>query len=131
MSVTQGFLFRFSVIKPQLLRGYLSQIVAGLTHSVSPERLAFIAANIPKIGIVTGDNDHLVHPSGSESIKLAMNRALVNEDQQDIKRVELLKFEGAGHAIHIQNEAEFNELIDRCAKEGRTLIENGWKGKYI
>jgi hypothetical protein len=102
--------------------GNVSQMVAGLTHNVSPERLAFIAANVPKIAIVTGDCDYLVHTSGSERIKAAMDGGA---DQ----RVEFLKWEGVGHAIHIQSESQLNKVIERCAKEGRALIENGWTGK--
>jgi len=60
-----------------------------------------------------------------------MDRAIDNEDKQDTKRVELLKWEGAGHGIHLQNEIRFNKLVERCAKEGRALIENGWTGKNI
>jgi len=126
----EDILYRFSINKPQLIWGHLSQLIAGFTHNVSPERLAFIAANIPKIAIVTGDNDVLIDPSGSESIKVAMDKAIINGDQGDVKRVEFLKWEGR-HAIHIQNETEFNQLIERCAKEGKTLIENSWTGRKI
>lgn len=115
----------FSMSKRQLIWGSISQMIAGLTHSVSPERLAYIAANIPKIVIVTGDTDNLVHTSGSERLKAAM----CDKSDQDSNRVEFLKWEGVGHAIHMQMESQFNELIERCAKEGLGLIENGWTGK--
>ena len=103
-------------------------MVAGLTHNVSSDRLAFIADNIPKIAIITGDSDNLVHPSGSERIYAAMNGG-GGANQQDFQRVEYLKWEGVGHAIHIQRESQLNEVIERCAKEGRAMIENGWTWK--
>jgi len=118
----EQYMYRFSMSKPQLIWGGISQMIAGLTHNVSPERLAFIAANIPKIAIATGDTDNLVHTSGSERLYAAMC-------DQDSNRVEFLKWEGAGHGVHIQMESQLNELIERCAKEGRALIENGWTGK--
>jgi len=36
--------------------GSFSQMAAAVTHYVSPERLAYIAANIPKIAIVTEED---------------------------------------------------------------------------
>ncbi|CAA7268984.1 unnamed protein product [Cyclocybe aegerita] len=121
----EGFLFRVSITKPQLLLGHISQMCAALTHHVSPERLAYIAANIPKIAIVTGDEDNLVHPSGSERIKASMDLAL--RDDNDKERVELLKWEGTGHGIHAQREIPFNQLVERCAREGRKRLDHGWK----
>jgi len=101
-------------------------MAAGLTHNVTPDRLAYIAANIPKIAIVTGDDDNLVRPIGSELIKTAMDQALQTDD--DKKRVELHKWEGTGHGIHSQREVMFNELVERCAREGRKLVDDGFKG---
>ena len=123
----KALMFRFSITKPQLILGNLSQSFAAITHNVSAQRLAHIAANVPKIAIVTGDEDHLVHPSGSENIKAAMDGAIDHADERDAKRVELLIWKGSGHAVHLQNEVQFNQLIDRCAKEGRALVENGWR----
>lgn len=103
-------------------------MAASLTHHVSSERLAFVAANIPKIAIVTGDEDYLVNPAGSERIKAAMDQALEKENP---RRIELVKWEGTGHAIHIQKETQFNELVERCVNEGRALLDGGWKGRDI
>ena len=97
-------------------------MAAALTHHVSPSRLAFISARIPKIIIVTGDEDHLVAPEGSKRLWRGMtsNRDIDGGVGQDL-RVELVQWEGTGHAIYLQNEQEFNELIMRCVKEGRGL----------
>jgi len=103
-------------------------MAAGLTHNVPPARLAYIAANIPKITIVTGDEDHLVHPSGSERIKKGMESGLSEGDRG---RVELLRWEGTGHAIHAQREVEFNRLVERCVREGRKALEEGFKGRDL
>ena len=97
-------------------------MAAGLTHHVSPSRLAFISARIPKITIVTGDVDHLVAPEGSRRLWRGMtsNQDIDGNGGQDL-RVELLQWEDTGHAIHLQRDREFNELIMRCVREGRNL----------
>jgi hypothetical protein len=46
--------------------GHFSQMGAGITHRVSASRLAQIAKTIPKVTILTGDQDHLVDPRNSE-----------------------------------------------------------------
>jgi pimeloyl-ACP methyl ester carboxylesterase len=98
-------------------------MAAALTHHVSPSRLSFISARIPKIIIVTGDEDHLVAPEGSRRLWWGLvggNQDVDGNGGQDL-RVELLKWEGTGHAIHVQRERKFNELIARCVREGRDL----------
>ena len=97
-------------------------MAAALTHHVSSSRLAFISARIPKIVIVTGDEDHLVAPKESTRLWQGMtsNRD-INGKSGQVLRVELVQWEGAGHGIHLQREREFNELVMRCVKEGRNL----------
>jgi pimeloyl-ACP methyl ester carboxylesterase len=114
------FLTRVTTAKPQRFLGHISQMAAALTHHVSPSRLAFISARIPKIIIVTGDEDHLVAPAGSRRLW----RGMASKQNQDEKsrqemRVELVQWERTGHAIHVQREREFNELIGRCVREGK------------
>ena len=48
---------------------------AGLTHHVIPDRLKTISESIPKVLIITGDQDHLVPPSNSKYLKEHMSRA--------------------------------------------------------
>ena len=89
-------------------------MAAALTHYVSPSRLAFIGAQIPKTIIVTGDEDHLVSPEGSRRLWRGM---MGNVDVEG--KVELVQWEGTGHGIHGQREREFNELVARCVREGK------------
>ena len=107
-------------------------MAAALTHNVSPSRLAFISARIPKIIIVTGDEDHLVAPEGSRRLWRGMtsnhhhHQDIVVDGKKvgrDLTRgnVELVEWEDTGHGIHFQREREFNELIARCVREGRNL----------
>ena len=98
-------------------------MAAALTHHVSPSRLAFISARIPKIIIVTGDEDHLVAPEGSRRVWRGMtsNQDILDEKVGQDLRVELVQWENTGHGIHVQREREFNELITRCVREGRNL----------
>jgi pimeloyl-ACP methyl ester carboxylesterase len=102
-------------------------MAAALTHNVSHSRLAFISARIPKIMIVTGDEDYLVSPEGSRKLWRGMtgNQDIINGKGGQDLRVELVQWEGTGHGIHVQREREFNELIARCVREGRKLNASG------
>ncbi|KAH8829340.1 alpha/beta-hydrolase [Flagelloscypha sp. PMI_526] len=108
----EGFLFRFSRTRLQRLPGNLSQMCAALSHYVSPDRLSRIAESIPKIYILTGDNDNLVRPIGSDKIRDAMGHP---------EKVEFIKWTKTGHGIHIQHEKKFNELIERACEEGENF----------
>lgn len=85
-------------------------MAAGLTHRVTGDRLREISRLIPKVVIVTGDEDHLVHPRQSRFIKANMPEA------------ELVEFTGTGHSIHIQRAKELNEIIVRVIREGRSRL---------
>ena len=115
--------------------GHISQMAAALTHHVSSSRLAFISERIPKIVIVTGDEDYLVVPKGSRRLWQGMttnhdrdsDATMVDDGkgghwrQLEDQRVELVEWKDTGHGIHLQRESEFNELVMRCVKEGRNL----------
>lgn len=102
------YMTRILATTPQTLMGTLSQMAAGLSHRVSPERLRQIAKDIPKIALVTGDEDNLVPPSCSEWIKKCMG-----------PEVELEKWEHTGHACQIQRPERFNALVERVIEESR------------
>ena len=91
----------------QTLVGRLSQMSAALTHYVSADRLRAISASIPKVLILTGDEDHLVSPANSKLLKSAMPEA------------EYIQWENTGHGIQIQRRERFNALIESVVKEGR------------
>lgn len=55
--------------------GALSQLAASATHKVSSDRLAALARSIPKVLILTGDQDHLVAPRNSVWLKKCMPEA--------------------------------------------------------
>jgi len=105
---TEGFLKRYYTARPQPFIGVISQMAAGLTHRVSGDRLREISRLIPKVVIVTGDEDHLVKPERSRFIKANMPEA------------ELIEIAGTGHAIHLQRTKEVNGIIARAIREGRS-----------
>lgn len=105
---TRLYMVRILATTPQTLVGTLSQMAAGLTHCVSAERLRQIAKDIPKIVLVTGDEDNLVSPERSEWIKECMG-----------PQVELEKWEYTGHALQIQRPERFNALVERVIEESR------------
>jgi pimeloyl-ACP methyl ester carboxylesterase len=103
----KAFIRRIAVTTPQAFMGHISQMAAGLTHHCTPDRLRMISKSIPKVAIVTGDDDHLVRPRNSFRLKAAMPEA------------ELLQWEHTGHSIHVQRVKEFNALIERVCTEAR------------
>ncbi|QRV90116.1 alpha/beta hydrolase family protein [Ceratobasidium sp. AG-Ba] len=105
---TRLYMVRILATTPQTLVGTLSQMAAGLTHYVSAERLRQIAKDVPKIILVTGDEDNLVPPTRSEWIKECMG-----------PQVELEKWDHTGHALQIQRPERFNALVERIMKESR------------
>lgn len=94
-------------MRVQTPMGTLSQMSAGLTHHVTPDRLQLISRTIPKILILTGDNDDLVNPANSKYLKSHMPEA------------EQVVFEETGHAIHLQRPKRYCELLERVFEEGR------------
>ncbi|CAE6450684.1 unnamed protein product [Rhizoctonia solani] len=105
---TRLYMNRILVTVPQTLMGTLSQMAAGLSHRVTPDRLRQIANDIPHIVLVTGDEDNLVPPQCSEWIKQCMG-----------PKVRLEKWEHTGHALQIQRPDRFNALVEKVIEESR------------
>jgi pimeloyl-ACP methyl ester carboxylesterase len=97
---------RIAMTRPQTANGAISQICAGFTHRVTPDKLRQISASIPKVMIITGDSDELVNPRNSFRLKNAMPEA------------ELLVCEGTGHGVQLQDVEGFNETLKRVFYEG-------------
>ncbi|KAH7919905.1 alpha/beta-hydrolase [Leucogyrophana mollusca] len=99
---------RFDITRPQTPIGAMSQMAAGLTHYVSNERLGRISKTIPKVLILTGDQDNLIRPQNSLHMRDHMPEA------------EFIWWEKTGHGISGQWKVRFNELLERVIEEGRT-----------
>lgn len=104
------FAFRYSFTRRQTLFGALAQVGAvsvlsldpmissvsdpfssqALTHRVSPSELKQINEAIPRITIITGDQDNLVNPLNSQHL------------QEHMLNAELHVVKGGGHAMTIQ-----------------------------
>ncbi|TFK28647.1 alpha/beta-hydrolase [Coprinopsis marcescibilis] len=108
---TEAYLRRVAITKPQQFAGHVSQLAAALTHRVTPDRLASISKSIPKVVILTGDDDHLVAPRHSRELKAGMPEA------------ELLEWQDTGHGINHQRLKRFNELLERTWEEGKNILE--------
>ncbi|KAH8108127.1 alpha beta-hydrolase [Cristinia sonorae] len=102
---------RIAITRPQTVVGTMSQMAAGFGHHVTGDRLRKISSSIPKVLIVTGDNDALVHPRNSLILKESMPEA------------EYVQFEKCAHAIHVQHRKKFNALLERVFEEGKQLLE--------
>jgi pimeloyl-ACP methyl ester carboxylesterase len=84
---------------------------AAMTHHVSPAQLRELSASIPKVLIMTGDEDNLVAPHKSRFIKAHMPEA------------ELIVMSVTGHAIQIQRAERFNALLESAFEEGRERLK--------
>jgi len=93
------FEWRLQNMKPQPIMGNLGQTAAALTHHLPRERLARLNKMIPKICILTGDEDSLVDPTNSRYLHSVMSKS------------ELVVWKDTGHAINIQHPERFNELL--------------------
>lgn len=86
--------------------GSASQMWAGLTHHVGAERLAQISKTIPKVLILTGDQDYLVRSSNSAYLSKHMPEA------------EYVVWKDTGHVLNMQRAERFNTLLERVFQEG-------------
>ncbi|KAH8984761.1 alpha/beta-hydrolase [Lactarius hatsudake] len=91
--------------------GAVSQMWAGLTHHVEAERLAQISKAIPKVLILTGDQDHFIRPSNSAYLSKHMPEA------------EFVVWLDTGHVVNTQFVERFNTLLERVFLEGRARSE--------
>ncbi|KAL5511750.1 hypothetical protein ACEPAH_4968 [Sanghuangporus vaninii] len=107
----QEYYKRIAAIRVQSPVGALSQMSAGLTHRVTPDRLREISRSIPKVLIVCGDQDNLVDPRNSKYLK------------ENMPEAEYVVFENTGHALHLQWPERYNKLLERVMKEGRERME--------
>ncbi|TRM59053.1 Alpha/Beta hydrolase protein [Schizophyllum amplum] len=113
----EDLLFRISNTRPQQLMGHISQMIAALSHYVDDSRLAAIGKNIGAkekgwIGVVCGDEDHLVLKSNS----LRIVAGLRSSGDNDIAEYE--EWPVTAHGIHVQRRKRFCALIERGVAEG-------------
>ena len=90
--------------------GAISQMWAGFTHHVQAERLAQISKTIPKVVILTGDEDHLVRPTNSAYLKKHMPEA------------ENVVWRDTGHVVNLQHVERFNALLERVFHESEAKM---------
>jgi len=97
---------RLAITRVQSPAAAVSQMIAGLTHHVTPERLQKISSSIPKVLILTGDQDNLVDARNSAIIK------------NDMPEAEYIVWEHTGHGITAQHQERFNKLLEKVFSEG-------------
>ncbi|KAH9036178.1 alpha beta-hydrolase [Lactarius pseudohatsudake] len=98
---------RTAVTRIQKPLGAVSQMWAGFTHHVGAKRLAQISKAIPKVLILTGDQDHLVRPSNSAYLSKYMPEA------------ESVVWKDTGHV-------RFNTLLERVFLEGGARLDESY-----
>ncbi|KAL1689549.1 Alpha/Beta hydrolase protein [Schizophyllum commune] len=112
----EEFHFRVKNTRPQQLMGHISQMLAALSHHVDVVRLSEIGRRVGArgagwIGVVCGDEDHLVATSNS-------HRLVAGLRSTDDEIADFEEWEGTGHGIHVQRRRKFRELIERGVREG-------------
>jgi hypothetical protein len=123
---------RLAHTRPQTLIGAVSQMCAALTHHVNEERLHWIQETIPRITLVTGDQDALVNPRGTKRIWEAMTLEPevvyaeweTKPSERRVGNVELVRWEKTGHPIHIQWPKRFNALLEKVFAEGNAAAHS-------
>lgn len=106
-STRKIFRHRMEITKPQTLIGALGQMAAGLTHSMTPDRLAKVSASVPKVLIISGGEDILIPHTEGEKLKRHMPEA------------EYQYWEKAGHGVCGQYKERFNQLLERVFQQGK------------
>jgi hypothetical protein len=106
----KGFKKRAAVTRIQKPLGAISQMWAGFTHHMQPERLRQISKTIPKVMIVTGDQDHLVRPSNSAYLKEHMPEG------------EYIVWKDTGHVVCAQHVGRYNGLLEGVFLEGEARL---------
>ncbi|KAH9059034.1 alpha beta-hydrolase [Lactarius vividus] len=101
---------RAAVTRHQNPLGAVSQMWAGFTHHVEAERLAQISKTVPKVLILTGDQDHLVRSSNSAYLSRCMPEA------------EYVVWKETGHTVNEQHVERFNTLLERVFLEGQARL---------
>ncbi|KAI9456102.1 Alpha/Beta hydrolase protein [Boletus coccyginus] len=96
---------RMEITKPQTLMGAVSQMAAAVTHGMTPDRLAKVSASVPKVLILSANEDILIPYTEGESLKRHMPEA------------EYQCWEKAGHAISGQYKERFNQLLEKVFKQ--------------
>jgi len=98
---------RMEIAKPQTLMGALGQMAAGLTHSMTPDRLASISTSVPKVLIISAAEDDVLPHTEGENLKQYMPEA------------EYQCWEETGHGICAQHKERFNKLMEKVFQEGK------------
>lgn len=97
------------VVKPQTLMGALGQMAAGLTHNVTPSRLAKISVSIPKVLILSAAEDEVIPHTEGENLKRRMPEA------------EFQCWEKTGHGVSRQYVERFNQALERAFEQGKEV----------
>lgn len=107
------YLKRIAIQRRQGLIGSLSQMAAGVTHHCTPAKLRKIAESVPKIWILTGDEDNLIYPSNSFWLHKHMPEA------------EFEQWEDTGHGAISQHPERFNKRLDEVIQDAKQRIATG------
>jgi len=111
---------RIAYAPPQPLLGALSHIVAATTHYVAPARLGRIAQTVPKVSVVSADEDYLIASAGSvRLIDGLLGESSGKKEGQNLTNVESVKWKNTGHAAQIQWPGKFNVMLERIFHEGQ------------
>ncbi|KAI5479582.1 hypothetical protein MNV49_003319 [Pseudohyphozyma bogoriensis] len=102
---------RVEMTKKAPSRGRMGQMAACFKHRMSAEGLAEIAANIPKISIITGDSDKIVRLADAN----ILHKMLPGSNYKVCS--------GVGHGLTLQIANEFNQWLAMVIEEGHEFFQ--------
>ena len=100
------------ITKPQTLTGAVGQMAAGVTHSMTPDRLAEVSVSVPKVLILSAAEDTIIPYTEGENLKRHMPEA------------EYQCWEKAGHGVSGQYKERFNQLLEKVFEQGKEAAGN-------
>lgn len=96
-------LWRIDNLPTPRYQGYLLQGWAASWHHMSKDRLKKVGEMVKHIQVMTGMEDHMIEPFHADIIVEGLESAG--------RKVELLKFENAGHCLHWELR-NYNKVIE-------------------
>ncbi|GAA5845385.1 hypothetical protein JCM11251_005652, partial [Rhodosporidiobolus azoricus] len=112
------FLHRYHLGRRQPLAGRMGQTFAVLSHYVTPAQLASIGEKVPRVAIIHGDEDELIHVERGN----ALHKAIPNSTLKIVPH--------AGHALPSQITEEYNDWVKGIVQEAHRAqgVQMGGRG---
>ncbi|GAA5891988.1 hypothetical protein JCM6882_007430 [Rhodosporidiobolus microsporus] len=103
------FLHRYHLNRRQPLSGRMGQTFAALSHHVPAAKLASIGENVPRVAVVHGEEDEMIHVSKGKAL------------HEGIPNSTLLLIPTGGHALPSQITDQYNDWVRGVVEEAEAM----------